>query len=93
MQVSCQPLTWDGRALGLGPAQLETMRWSDAGRSLLDAVRPGQQVALHWDWACDQLTTQQSRGLEHYTQRQLAATNAWLAFGGSETANGGRPEA
>jgi len=79
LQVLSQPLTWDGRELALGPAQPETVRWTDAGRSLLETVHPGQQVALHWDWACDHLDSDQLRMLERYTQRQLAATNSWLA--------------
>ncbi len=79
LAVLSQPLTWDGRELGLGPAQQERVRWADAGRSLLDDVRPGQHVAMHWSWACDQLTPDQQRRLEQFTQRQLDATNEWLA--------------
>jgi len=79
LQVLSRPLTWDGHALGLGAAQLERVRWADAGRSLLGEVRPGQQVALHWSWACDQLTPEQLGRLEHYTRLQLDTTNTWLA--------------
>lgn len=81
IQVLSQPLAWDGAALQLGPAEPETVRWASAGRSLLRVVRPGEQVAMHWDWACDQLTPAQSRTLEHYTRLQLKATNQWLAAG------------
>lgn len=79
LQVLSQPLIWDGGELALGPAQLEPARWADGGRSLLDDVRPGQQVALHWSWACDQLTPDRLNRLEHFTQLQLDATNTWLA--------------
>lgn len=79
LQVSSRPLTWDGLELGLGPAQQETARWADAGRSLVNAAAPGQQVALHWDWACDRLSARQLGMLEQQTERQLARTNRWLA--------------
>ncbi len=79
LEVLSQPLTWDGRALGLGPPQLERVRWAYAGRSLLDEVRPGQQVAVHWSWACDQLTPERLGTLEHYTRHQLDTSNKWLA--------------
>jgi len=79
LEVLSQPLTWDGREPGSRAAQLERVRWADAGRSLLDDVRPGQHVALHWSWACDQLTADQQGRLEH-TRRQLDVTNEWLAI-------------
>lgn len=79
LQVLSRPLRWDGAELSLGPEQSESVRWSDAGRSLLDTVRSGQQVALHWDWACDLLSAGQLSMLELSTRRQLEATNHWLA--------------
>lgn len=92
LQVNSAPLTWDGRGLALGPAQMETVRWSAGGNSLLDTVRLGQQVALHWDWACDELDSQHVRSLEHHTRRQLDETNRWLSRSAEVSASGRQRE-
>ena len=76
VEVSSQPLTWDGQALGLGEAQVEAARWAESGRSLSNPVVPGEWVALHWDWLCDRLAPSQLDALRRFTFRQLAVTNA-----------------
>jgi hypothetical protein len=73
--VSCASLTWDGDRLALGPAGMETVRWSHDGRSLSPPPGPGAWVAAHWDWACDVLTGDQVDALRTETARQLAITN------------------
>lgn len=75
VEVDCQTLTWDGTSLGLGPVHPETVRFSDAGRSLSAAVSPGDCVSLHWDWMCDRLTPSQVGALTRFTTRQLEVTN------------------
>jgi hypothetical protein len=45
------------------------------GRSLLAPPKPGEWVALHWDWVCDRLDPDQLRALKRCTARQLAITN------------------
>jgi Family of unknown function (DUF6390) len=76
VRVRCQPLAWDGRSLTLGPPTLQEARWTDQGRSLMGPVSPGDVVSLHWDWVCDTLSETQLASLQHFTARQLAATNA-----------------
>lgn len=75
VDVSCQPLSWDGAVLGLGEERAETVRWAQSGRSLSSAVEPGEWVSLHWDWVCDKLTSSQLDALRNFTDRQLAITN------------------
>jgi len=75
VSVLCEPLSWDGTALGLGPPVTEQARLTDAGRSLAGDVRVGDWVALHWDWVCDRLSEDQLLALAGYTERQLAITN------------------
>lgn len=68
-------LAWTAGRLELGPAYPDVVRlWRD-GRGLVDAVRPGQHVAVHWDWICDRLTPARERQLERWTRRSLAITN------------------
>jgi hypothetical protein len=69
-------LGWSGGRLHLGPATTEAVRLGCDGLGLVDAVRPGQLVALHWDWVCDRLTPARQRELERWTRRSLAIANA-----------------
>ena len=76
--VEAQPLEVVEGKLRLGPPTLETVRrWVD-GRGFVDHVVPGDWVALHWSWACDQLTARQVAQLEHYTRHHIALCNATL---------------
>lgn len=61
-----RPLTWDGRALGLGPPE---PRQVTAG--FVTGLRIGDWVSVHWDWVCDRLTVGQVRALRTYTDRHL----------------------
>ena len=54
---------------------------STGGHALAPDLAPGQEVSLHWDWVCDVLHPAAGAALRHYTDAQLAATNAWLASG------------
>jgi hypothetical protein len=73
--VRSRPLTWDGRSLRLGAPTLEQAVGARDGLALAGELRPGDRVALHWDWVCDRLTTRQLGALRHYTARQLAIVN------------------
>ncbi len=76
--VGCRPLTWDGRALGLGPERVETFRWSRDRHAFVRQLQPGDHVSLHWDWVCDRLDDDDVTELTDRTLRQLSATNRWL---------------
>jgi hypothetical protein len=73
--VESQPLTWDGRALRLGPPVTETVVQSVDGVGMVGTVQPGDWVSLHWEWVCDRLTDRQVARLRHYTDRHLAIVN------------------
>ncbi len=78
VQVHSRPLTWDGSRLGLGPGQVESVRWSTQGRSLDAAPAPGEVVSMHWNWICERLTATQADALEQATGHVLALANAML---------------
>ena len=62
-----RPLTWDGRALALGPPVPRQV-----APGVLTGLRPGDWVSLHWDCACDRLSARQLRALRHYTGHHLS---------------------
>jgi hypothetical protein len=73
--VRSQPLVWDGRRLLLGePALQEAVRSLD-GLGTSGDLRPGDWVALHWDWVCDRLSRRQLVTLRRYTARHLDIVN------------------
>lgn len=71
--VRSRPLRWDGLGLSLGEPALERVR---AGLGF--AVKPGDRVALHWDWLCDVLDARRLARLRHYTMTQLRLANESL---------------
>jgi hypothetical protein len=73
--VAGRPLTWDGRALALGPERTETAVRSVDGVGMLGPVRPGDWVSLHWEWVCDRISEAQVARLRRYTERHLAIVN------------------
>ncbi|MGH8888626.1 MAG: DUF6390 family protein [Acidothermaceae bacterium] len=77
--VRSERLTWDGRALALGHPATERVRLSMGGVGFVDAPVAGEWLALHWDWVCERLTTQDLDCLQRWTTWQLSATNARLA--------------
>jgi hypothetical protein len=44
-----------------------------------DAVKAGDMVSLHWNYACDVLSGRQTRNLSKYTRADLALVNGFLA--------------
>ena len=73
--VRSSPLRWAQGSLRLGPARAELVRWRDGGEGLAGVPRPGEAVALHWDWLCHRLRPGQLRALRDETARQLALVN------------------
>lgn len=69
-------LTWDGHRLAYDEPRLDTVEQSIDGLSLSRPLRPGDWVAMHWDWVCDRLSDQQVRALAHYSQQHLDIVNA-----------------
>ena len=69
--VRQRPLTWDGRSLGLGPAEPRPVMTGFAG-----PLQPGDWVSLHWDCVCDRLTAGQLRALRRFTLRHMRLAQA-----------------
>ncbi len=69
--VASRPLVLAGGVLAPGPPRDETVAWSVGGLSLLPGLRPGDRVALHWDWVCDVITPEQGGRLDAFERRQL----------------------
>jgi hypothetical protein len=73
--VRCQALEWDGRRLSLGEPVLQRAVLSREGLGTSDPLRPGDWVALHWDWVCDRLSRRQLGYLRHFTAHHLRVVN------------------
>jgi hypothetical protein len=73
--VESEPMTWDGRRLDIGPAATETAVRSVGGVGMLDDLRVGDWVSLHWEWVCDRLSERQVGRLRAYTLRHLRIVN------------------
>jgi hypothetical protein len=75
VSVLCRPLEWDGRELTEGDAVTEQARWAVDGQSLIEPPAVGTTVALHWDWVCDEISTQQAERIKAMELRVLAAVD------------------
>jgi hypothetical protein len=73
--VESSPLTWDGRRLGLGAPETETVVQALDGVSMIAELGAGDWVSLHWEWVCDRLTERQVSYLRAYTERHLRIVN------------------
>ncbi len=69
--VASQPLTWDGERLALGPSRDETVR----GYPHDPTVAIGDTVALHWDYVCEPIGSDQLLHLRRQTALHLAIAN------------------
>lgn len=78
-RVRCPWLGWDGRELALAEERVSTCRWARGEHTFVADLRPGDVVAMHWDWICDRLDPAGLAALTESTARQLSATNIWLA--------------
>jgi hypothetical protein len=79
--VRTRRLAWDGARMGLGEPVTEQARRGRDGVTLVD-LRPGDDVALHWDWVCERLDGRRLAHLRRDTAWQLAAVNRDLAVSG-----------
>lgn len=68
-------LAWDGERLTAGETVERTAVAVENGRTFTRGLRPGDRVALHWDWICDRVTDAEAEALDRYTQRALDAAN------------------
>jgi hypothetical protein len=62
--VMARPLVIDHGVLGFGEERPERTLAAIDGRGFVDGARPGDWIAVHWDWACDVLEPQRRAALE-----------------------------
>ena len=74
-------LEYDGSVLSLGTPREERIPHRIEGACFLDGVVPGDDVAVHWGFVCDRLTTEEVDRLAHWTAWQLDAIAPRLASG------------
>ncbi len=79
--VRMSHLEYDGQRLSLGAARQERIDYRVADGCFVDEVVPGDQVAVHWGFACDRLTGEQAASLERWTCWQLDAMAPRLTAG------------
>jgi hypothetical protein len=84
--VLSQPLTWDGHQLALGQHREEEVTRGTGGLGLAADLRPGDWVALHWDWICDRLSRRQLTNLRRYSLLELDVTNRRVSRPGAAVA-------
>lgn len=77
VDVLARPLLWDADAgaLRLGESKTRTARYRDDGLGFVPRPRPGERVALHWDFVCDVLSPSAALALTRATSRALNAVN------------------
>jgi hypothetical protein len=75
--VDAVPLELVNGRLRLGAPRLESIRgWEDGLGFVTDSdTRPGDVLAIHWDWACERLDARGLRHLQRWTNRQLEIAN------------------
>lgn len=69
-RVACRPLVWSSEGLVLGESHEEQVRWSVNGQALIASPRPGEVVALHWDWVAQTVTAEEARTIDELEARQ-----------------------
>jgi hypothetical protein len=80
VEVRYQPLVWDGTAVALGDARDEVAVRARRGVAFVGDLRPGEWVALHWEWVCDRLDSRRLDDLRRSTIGQLSIVNRQLAL-------------
>ena len=71
--VRSRPLVWTGRTLALGPDRLETV---DQSIDPTATVGPHDIVAMHWNYVCQKITSDQLHFLDANHRRHIAIVNA-----------------
>ena len=76
--VERQPLVLFEGKLTVGQAKTEPAPRQIDNKGFVDAVEPGDWVALHWGWVCEVLDARHLANLERYTRHHLQLANQTL---------------
>jgi hypothetical protein len=75
VEVDRQPLVLIDGQLALGAVARQHLVLLLEGRGLLPSVKPGDDVAVHWGWACEVLQGTALARLKAWTARSLELAN------------------
>jgi len=78
LEVEARPLVFEAGALAFGPPRRERVRRQVDGAGFVDDVRPGEDVAIHWEWACDRLDAPRRAALEAAIAHSLRLANTTI---------------
>jgi hypothetical protein len=81
MEVEHSPIVFDDGRLSLAKTVLKRVSYNPEIRPF-QKVKAGDMVSVHWDYACDVLSTRQTRNLQRYTAADVALVNSLLASAG-----------
>ena len=73
--VRSRPLVHHRGRLAFGDERLEEVRHGVEGVGLVGPLRPGDTVAMHWDWVCERLEPARARRLDAATRHTLDVVN------------------
>lgn len=76
--VETMPLAIVGHSLALGEPVRRIVNREFDGKGFVSAVRIGEWISMHWDWACQTLSLQQVTNLERWTRYHLNIVNETL---------------
>lgn len=75
LMVNYEPLLVENGKIVLGKS-VEKEIWSEVNdKSFIRDLKDGDQVSMHWGWACDILTDSQVNNLKKWTKYNLALAN------------------
>jgi hypothetical protein len=77
LQVEFRPIVVEDGRLQLAPPKIKRVRYNPEVRPF-SSVRTGDVVSLHWNYACDILTSRQARNIAKYTSADVALVNRFL---------------
>ena len=73
-----RPLNLEGNNLVLGEEEIRSVNHQFDGRGFVDNVKAGDQVSIHWGWACQILSAHQVANLDRWTSYHLKLANQTL---------------
>ena len=74
LQVEVRRVDFDDGGLSLARPAVKRVRYNPEVRPF-GTVRAGDVVSIHWNYACDVLTTRQARNIARYTDTDIRLTN------------------
>jgi hypothetical protein len=74
LKVEARPVKMDDGRLALDRPSLKRVRYNPEVRPFAN-VKPGDVVSVHWNYACDVLTSRQLKNIQKYTDEDIGLVN------------------